>query len=62
MADVAVYHFKVRDYYPGENVTSPRFATLETIKRIKGEPIENTRIIVSDTDLDGNGFYPKQTR
>ena len=34
-------------------------APLDAIKRIGGSPILNTAKEVSESDLDGNGHYPK---
>jgi len=59
MADVEVFRFNWWDQESRENVVWPRSATLEVIQRIKGEPIETTRRVVRDDELDGSGFYPK---
>jgi hypothetical protein len=54
--DAAVYRFVWWDQNAGENVVTPRFATLEAITRCDGEPIEDTRRLVDSDRLNGNGF------
>jgi hypothetical protein len=54
--DVAVYRFVWWDQNAGENVATPRFATLEAIARCDGEPIEDTRRLVDRDQLNGSGF------
>jgi hypothetical protein len=56
MADVEVYYFVAWDPDAGQNVRSKRPATLEAIKRRKGEPIQDTRSVVDSQQVDGNGF------
>ena len=59
MALVSVYRFTWWDQTNGENVLTPRFATLEAIRRAQGSPLDKTVRVVDTADLDGNGHYPK---
>jgi hypothetical protein len=56
MADVEVYYFMAWDPDKGQNVRSKRPATMDAIKRRKGEPILDTRSVVDSQQVDGNGF------
>ena len=58
MAVVTVYAFWIWD--GSENRRGPRMATLETITRIKGAPIDGTARSVDEADLDGQGYYPRK--
>ena len=58
MSVVTVHAFWIWD--GNENKRAPRMATLETIKRIKGEPIDGTARSVDESDLDGQGYYPRK--
>ncbi len=60
MADVEVYYFKGWDQVAGGNLNSRRPATLETIKRVRGEVILETRRMVDSSDIDGNGFLKEE--
>jgi hypothetical protein len=53
----AVYRFTVWD--GNDNVLTPNFATLESIGRAGGTPVDETARTVSRDDLDENGRYPK---
>jgi hypothetical protein len=56
MPKIAVYRFVCCDKESGENVESPRFATLKAIKLRDGRNVEDSRRIVDDCDVDENGF------
>jgi hypothetical protein len=58
----AVYRFYVWSQETGENVLTPRAATLDTIKRVNGDPDFSTETLVEVAELDGNGFYPPKSR
>jgi hypothetical protein len=59
MPEIEVYHWTRWDQIAGDNVTSKRPASLETIQRRGGKPILETRRVVDSTDLDGNGDLKK---
>jgi hypothetical protein len=56
MPKIAVYQFSCPDKGTGENVKSPRFATLKAIKLRGGRNIEESRRIVDDIEIDDKGF------
>ncbi len=58
----AIYRFYWWDQNIGDNVLAPRSATLETIKRVNGDPDLSTETIVEEAELDGNGYYPPKQR
>jgi hypothetical protein len=60
MPPVAVYRFEIWDQEVGKNAMTPRFATLEAIGRVHGNPIVESMRTVDSGDLDGDGFYPKR--
>jgi hypothetical protein len=60
MSAATVYAFLIWDHNKGENVQGPRSATREAIQRIRGEAIETTAKTVDESELDGNGFYPRR--
>jgi hypothetical protein len=55
--NVAVYRFTVWDHARGENVVSPRLATLNTIEELDGVPDKGSMQLVDETELDSDGFY-----
>jgi len=59
VSKLTVYQFKVFDINQGINVLGKRMATLEAINNVNGEPIMETALDVSATEVDGNGHYPK---
>jgi hypothetical protein len=59
MSLIAVHRFTVWDQTAGENVITPRFATLEAIRRVQGDFLPETNRVVDSSDLDGDGFFPK---
>jgi hypothetical protein len=60
MNKVKVYRFQIWDQNMGENVWTPRSATLDAIKRVNGFADFPSEQTVDDAELDGNGFYPKR--
>ena len=58
MSLVTVHAFWIWD--GNDNKRAPRMASLETITRIKGEPIDGTARSVDESDLDGQGYYPRK--
>ncbi len=58
MSKVKVYYFKGWDLSKGEDVTSPLRATIDTIKKCNGTPIEDTCIEVDASTIDDDGFHP----
>jgi hypothetical protein len=56
MSKIAVYQFVCPDKGAGENVDTPRFATLNAIKIHDGRNIEESRRIVDDSDIDEKGL------
>jgi hypothetical protein len=57
---VSVYRFNRRDMETAERVRAPRFATLEAIRRVQGEPILDSDRQVDRRDIDNDGLYPKR--
>jgi hypothetical protein len=57
---VEVFKFEYVDEHDNATVRAPRMATLGAIQRVKGVAIESTIKMVDESDLDGNGFYPKK--
>jgi hypothetical protein len=62
MAMVKVFKFKHVDDDINEDVVAPRMATREAIQRVRGEAIDATMQMVDESELDGNGFYPKKPK
>ncbi len=56
MAKVTVCRFKVYDITKGESFVEPRWATRETIGRIKGADIIEPCIEIDETLLNGSGY------
>ena len=55
--NVAVYRFTVWDHARGENVVSPRLATLNTIEELDGVPDKASMQLVDESELDSDGYY-----
>lgn len=55
-----VFACEIYDQEIGATVRAPWMATLETIRRIRAVRIKGTARLVHETELDPNGFYPKQ--
>jgi hypothetical protein len=60
MSLVKVFKFEHTDEHNNHTVRAPRMATFETIRRVQGVLIESTMKMVDESELDGNGFYPKK--
>ena len=52
-----VYCFYSYEPGSGRLVHSPRAATLETIERLDGVPMKETRLEVPESAVDADGFY-----
>jgi hypothetical protein len=59
---VKVFKFEHVDEHNNATVRAPRMATLDAIDRVKGVAIQATMKMVDESDLDGNGFYPKKPK
>jgi len=59
MSSVAVYRFIDWDHSTCKHVVSARFGTLKAIKMCNGRNIEESRRLIDTSELDVNGFYPK---
>jgi hypothetical protein len=57
MAKVTVYRFTKFDITDGNFKEPPSYASLETIKQIKGTVLEGSAIEIEEAMLDGNGMY-----
>jgi hypothetical protein len=58
---IAVYRFAVWDHDRGENVIALRMATLAAITQAKGLPDSGSMRLVDESELDGDGFYPRES-
>ena len=58
---VAVYRFTLWDPDQGENVLAPRMATLATIEQVDGRPDRRSMLLIEESELDGEGFYPPES-
>ncbi|MGO9803356.1 MAG: hypothetical protein ACLPTM_17175 [Steroidobacteraceae bacterium] len=58
MGTVTVYSFLHFDDDINEDAVSPRKATREAIKRVRGTVIEESGQQVDESELAGSGFYP----
>jgi hypothetical protein len=56
MADTYVYYFKIPSQRTGQSVLSQRRATLQAIKRSRGEPVLESRLEVDLAEVDSSGF------
>lgn len=59
MALISVFAFTHADDNNEKTAHEPRKATRETIRRIRGTPIESSKEDVDESELDREGFYPK---
>lgn len=57
MSDAYVYYFIGSEDAAGENTLSNWPATLDAIKKGKGEAIMESQIVVDATELDGSGYF-----
>jgi hypothetical protein len=62
MALVSVFAFTHAEEDNDKTVHEPRKATRETIRRIRGTPIESSKEDVDESELDRDGFYPKKKK
>jgi hypothetical protein len=60
MSLIKVFKFEHADEHNNHIVRAPRMATFEAIQRMQGVLIESTVKMVDESELDGNGFYPKK--
>jgi len=56
---VAVFQFTMFDITTGDNITSKRMATMPTIRRIGGTPVEGSKRVVPKTSIDDNGMVAR---
>ena len=56
MGQVRVAKFTVFDFTDRSDITSARYARLDTIAIIGGRPIRGTEILVDETDIDEIGM------
>ncbi len=59
---VTVYKFEHVDEHNNATARAPRMGTLDAIHRVRGVAIESTRKMVDQSELDGDGFYPKKQK
>ena len=57
VSDVPVYQFKFYSVHTGEMVLSDRYATLDAIQLVNGVPVLQSKQLVPQAELDGNGFH-----
>jgi hypothetical protein len=57
MAKITVYKYEQGSIITFENYESDKFATLDKIKSIKSKSIEESAIVIDDSDLNSEGFY-----
>ena len=56
MPTVKVYKFEIRDGPSGRNVSAPRMATRERIRRAKGTAIDATEREIDSSLVDAKGY------
>ncbi|HEV7611652.1 MAG TPA: hypothetical protein VGO37_07260 [Steroidobacteraceae bacterium] len=56
MADTYVYYFTILNQRTGESMLTRRRATLEAIKRNRGEPVFESQLEVDLSEVDSSGF------
>jgi hypothetical protein len=58
---VTVYEFKYFDVTAGRFIQAPRPATLEAIRKARGEAIAETALEIDEAELDDDGFVKRPT-
>jgi hypothetical protein len=61
MAKITVYRFTNFHVATRETVRSEEYATIETIAKIQGTPLEDTVMEIDDSCLDKRSFYVPRT-
>lgn len=57
MSKVFVYRFKMHNINTSDSIVQPQYATKDKITELGGTIIEDSKIEIIFSDIDGNGFY-----
>ena len=55
--DVPVFQFKLYCVHTGDLILSHLYGTLDAIQLVNGVPILETKQLVPQAEVDGNGFH-----
>lgn len=62
MAKAEVFLFRKFDVTSGKTVLSKQYATRKAIESLSATPVEESKIEVEPSELDGNGMYKPRTK